>query len=195
MSEVVTQLSDSLYSIFQSETFVLLNTVDQESGGPTSSAISWVYAVDHSKLRLALDHRSRLVGNLKANPRVTVTVFGQETIYAINGRATVVQDPLDGVPFNMCCFDIQIDAVRNALFYGAQLVSPPEYAKVYDQRAADMLDRQVFEAMKKPSEVIARLFSILGQTYRRFCRVVPPPGAICICFGFTPSGGRVSFGS
>jgi len=39
--------------------------------------------------------------------------------------------------------------VRNALFYGAQLVSPPEYAKVYDQRAADMLDRQVFEAMKK----------------------------------------------
>lgn len=149
MSEIVTQLSDSLYSIFQSETFVLLNTVDQESGGPTSSAISWVYAVDYSKLRLALDHRSRLVGNMKANPRVTVTVFGQDTIYAINGRAVVAQDPLDGVPFNMCCFDIHIDAVRNALFYGAQLMSPPEYAKIYDQRAADMLDRQVFEAMKK----------------------------------------------
>lgn len=149
MSETVTQLSDSLYTALQSETFVLLNTVDRESGGPTSSAISWLYAVDHATLRLALDHRSRLVGNIKANPRVTVSVFGKETIYAINGRATVVQDPLEGVPFKMCCFDVRIDAVRNALFYGAQLVSAPVYAKVYDQRAADMLDSQVFAAMKK----------------------------------------------
>lgn len=76
-------------------------------------------------------------------------MFGKETIYAINGRATVVQDPLEGVPFKMCCFDVRIDAVRNALFYGAQLVSAPVYAKVYDQRAADMLDSQVFAAMKK----------------------------------------------
>lgn len=149
MSEFVSQLSDSLFAAFQSETFVLLNTVDQESGGPTSSAISWVYAVDHSTLRLALDHRSRLVDNIKANPRVTVTVFGQDTIYAINGSATVTQDPLAEVPFKMCCFDVHIDAVRNALFYGAQLVAAPEYAKVYDKRAADKLDSQVFAAMKK----------------------------------------------
>lgn len=149
MSEVVTQLSESLFSTFQSETFVLLNTVDQESGGPTSSAISWIYAADYSTLRLALDHRSRLVGNIKANPRVTVTVFGENTIYAINGKADVVQDPLQDVPFQMCCFEVHIDAVRNALFYGAQLASQPQYAKVYDQRAADMLDTQVFSAMKK----------------------------------------------
>ncbi|MDQ0088430.1 hypothetical protein J2T12_001836 [Paenibacillus anaericanus] len=149
MSEVVTQLSESLFSTFQSETFVLLNTVDLESGGPTSSAISWIYAVDHSTLRLALDHRSRLVDNIKANHCVTVTVFGKNTIYAINGKADVVQDPLADVPFKMCCFDVHIEAVRNALFYGAQLASPPEYAKVYDQRAADMLDAQVFSAMKK----------------------------------------------
>lgn len=149
MSEIVTQLSDSLLATFQSETFVLLNTIDQESGGPTSSAISWVYAADPATLRLALDHRSRLVGNIQANPRVTVTVFGKDTIYAINGQARVVQDPLEGVSFQMCCFDIRIDAVRNALFYGAQLVSAPEYSKTYDQRAADMLDAQVFAAMKK----------------------------------------------
>lgn len=149
MSELVTQLSEALFETFQSETFVLLSTVDQESGGPTSSAISWIYAQDHYTLRFALDHRSRLVNNIKLQPRVTVTVFGEDTIYAINGTAVTVQDPLEGVPFKMCCFDLKIDAVRNALFYGAQLASAPAYAKVYDQRAAELLDNQVFAAMKK----------------------------------------------
>ncbi|WP_019636258.1 pyridoxamine 5'-phosphate oxidase family protein [Paenibacillus fonticola] len=149
MSEIVTQLSEPLYTVFQSETFVLLSTVDAESGGPTSSAISWIYALDYSTLRLALDHRSRLVGNIKTHPKVTITVFGEGTIYAINGKASVAQDPLEGVPFKMCCFDVHIEAVRNALFYGAQLASAPVYNKVYDRRAADMLDAQVFESMKK----------------------------------------------
>ncbi|MNW55068.1 hypothetical protein D3C74_327070 [compost metagenome] len=149
MSELVTRLSESLFNQFQNETFVLLNTVDHESGGPTSSAISWIYAVDSTVLRFALDHRSRLVANIKACPKITVTVFGSETIHAINGTATVVQDALEGVPFNICCFDLQIEAVRNALFYGAQLASAPTYEKKYDQRAADLLDNQVFAAMKK----------------------------------------------
>lgn len=149
MSELVTQLSEPLFAAFQSETFVLLSTVDAETGGPTSSAISWIYAQDYSTLRFALDHRSRLVRNIKAHPRITITVFGEETIYAINGKAAVVQDPLEGVPFKMCCFDLSIEAVRNALFYGAQLASAPTYKKVYDQRAAELLDNQVFAAMKK----------------------------------------------
>ncbi|MCM3040488.1 pyridoxamine 5'-phosphate oxidase family protein [Paenibacillus motobuensis] len=149
MSELVTQLSEPLFNAFQSEMFVLLSTVDVETGGPTSSAISWIYALNPSTLRFAVDHRSRLVNNMKTHPRVTVTLFGVETIYAINGVAEVAQDPLEGVPFKMCCFDMKIDAVRNALFYGAQLASAPTYSKVYDQRAMEKLDNQVFSAMKK----------------------------------------------
>ncbi|WP_151735861.1 pyridoxamine 5'-phosphate oxidase family protein [Paenibacillus tengchongensis] len=149
MSEAVAQLNESLLSMLQTETFVLLNTVDAETGGPTSTAVSWIYAVSPSTLRLAIDHRSRLVNNIKANPLITVTVFGGNTVYAINGRAAVRQDPLEDVPFKMCCFDVEIEAVRNALFYGAALESAPKYAKVYDARAAEKLDGQVFAAMKK----------------------------------------------
>ncbi|SET64629.1 pyridoxamine 5'-phosphate oxidase family protein [Paenibacillus sp. NFR01] len=149
MSEAVAQLNETLLSMLQSETFVLLNTVDAESGGPTSTAISWIYAVSPSVIRLAIDHRSRLVNNIKVNPLVTVTIFGGGTVYAVNGRASVKQDPLADVPFKMCCFDIEIEAVRNALFYGASLESAPKYAKVYDARAAEKLDGQVFAAMKK----------------------------------------------
>jgi flavin reductase (DIM6/NTAB) family NADH-FMN oxidoreductase RutF len=149
MSEAVAQLNETLLAMLQSETFVLLNTVDAESGGPTSTAISWIYAVSPSTLRLSVDHRSRLVNNMKVNPLVTITVFGEGTVHAINGRASVKQDLLPEVPFRMCCFDVEIEAVRNALFYGAHLESAPKYAKVYDARAAEKLDGQVFAAMQK----------------------------------------------
>ncbi|NOU84002.1 hypothetical protein GC101_34670 [Paenibacillus sp. LMG 31459] len=149
MSEAVAQLNETLLAMLQSETFVLLNTVDAESGGPTSTAISWIYAVSPSIVRLSVDHRSRLVNNMKVNPLVTITVFGEGTVHAINGRASVKQDPLSDVPFKMCCFDVEIEAVRNALFYGAHLESAPKYAKVYDARAAEKLDGQVFAAMQK----------------------------------------------
>jgi hypothetical protein len=149
MSEAVTQLTDSLLSQLKSETFVLLSTIDADSGGPTSSAISWIYALNASTLRLAIDHRSRLVENIIGNPLVTITVFGDGKVHAINGRASIALDPLPEVPFKLCCFDIGVEAVRNALFYGAQLSSAPQYIKTYDQRASEKLDGQVFSAMQK----------------------------------------------
>ncbi|MHA0855824.1 pyridoxamine 5'-phosphate oxidase family protein [Paenibacillus sp. CMAA1364] len=149
MSESVTQMTDALFSQLKSETFVLLNTIDAETGGPTSSAISWIYALNASTLRIAIDHRSRLVENIRNNPMVTITVFGDSKVHAINGRASVALDPLPELPFKLCCFDISIEAVRNALFYGAQLSSAPQYIKTYDQRASEKLDVQVFSAMQK----------------------------------------------
>lgn len=129
MSEAVAQLNETLLSMLQSETFVLLNTVDAETGGPTSTAISWLYAVSPSTVRLAIDHRSRLVNNMKVNPLITITVFGEGTVYAINGSAAVRQDPLEDVPFKMCCFDVEIQAVRNALFTARSWTPPQDMRK------------------------------------------------------------------
>ncbi|NGZ73861.1 pyridoxamine 5'-phosphate oxidase family protein [Saccharibacillus alkalitolerans] len=149
MSEAVTQLTESLFMQLQGETFALLATVDAETNGPTSTAISWLYAVNPGTLRFAVDHRSRLVRNMMHNPKVTLTVFGGEKVYAVNGTARVAQDPLQDVPFKMCCFDVEVEAVRNALFYGAHLSSSPEYTRTLDFQAAEMLDGQVMSAMKK----------------------------------------------
>ncbi|WP_106768330.1 pyridoxamine 5'-phosphate oxidase family protein [Paenibacillus faecalis] len=149
MSRFAAELSEKLVKKLQPETFVLLNTVDAETGGPTSSVTSWIYAVDPSTLRLTIDHRSRLVNNLKVNPLVTVTVFEDGQVFAIGGRAKVRQDPLNEVPFDMCCFDIHVEAVRNALFHGIELAAPPQYVKTDNVCAAEKLDGQVFAAMRK----------------------------------------------
>ncbi len=149
MTEPITTLSDALFRQLQDETFVVLHTIDAESGSPTSNAISWVYAVDNGRLRFAIDGRSRLVANLTANAEATVTIFAEGSVHAVYGQAALVTDALEEVPFKLVCFDIAIRAVRDAMFYGARLSVVPEYEKTYDKRAAAKLDGQVFAAMKK----------------------------------------------
>lgn len=149
MAESMTALTDALYNQLQRENFVLLHTVDSESGSPTSSAISWIYAVDTSRLRFALDGRSRLISNLKTNQAVSITLFGSGSVHAVYGQAHVVSEHLEGVPFALACVDIHVNSVRDAMFYGARLSVLPEYEKTYDKRAADRLDTQVFDAMRK----------------------------------------------
>jgi hypothetical protein len=149
MTEPITTLSDALFRQLQNETFVILHTIDAESGSPTSNAISWVYAADNGRLRFAIDGRSRLVANLTANSEATVTIFAEGSVHAVYGQAALVTEALEEVPFKLVCFDITIRAVRDAMFYGARLSIAPEYEKTYDKRAAAKLDGQVFAAMRK----------------------------------------------
>lgn len=149
MAETVTALNDSLFSILQKETFVILGTVDAESGYPSSHAISWVYAKDPQTVRFAVDGKSRLVANVKANPKASVSLFATGTYHVIYGKARIVTDAMDQVPFPLACLDLDIVEVRDAMFYGAKVSVVPEYEKTYDKRAADKLDGQVFDAMKK----------------------------------------------
>jgi hypothetical protein len=149
MAELVTALSDSLFSVLQKEKFLLLSTIDHESGAPSVHAISWIYAKDANTIRFAIDQRSRILANFMSNPLVTLSFIGAGSVYAIYGSARVVVDSLERVPFKLTCVDVEIEAVRDAMFYGARIVTEPEYEKTYDKRAAEKLDGQVFEAMKK----------------------------------------------
>jgi hypothetical protein len=149
MAETSTTLNEQLFSILQKETFVILNTVDAETGAPAVNAVSWVYAKDAETIRFSVDGRSRIIANVKKNPRVAVSLFATGTFHAIYGDALLVTEELPAVPFKLACIDIHIREIRDAMFYGARVSVQPEYEKTYDKRAADKLDGQVFEAMKK----------------------------------------------
>ncbi|GIQ67985.1 hypothetical protein DUZ99_05230 [Xylanibacillus composti] len=149
MTDVATTLNEALFAQLQLEKLTLLHTIDAESGAPTSSAISWIYAKSPETVRFALDQRSRLIENMKKNPAVSLTIFAANTVNIVQGKASVVTDALDEVPFKLTCFDVSIEAVRDGMFYGARISTEPEYEKTYDKRAAEKLDQQVFAAMKK----------------------------------------------
>jgi len=149
MAETMTALNEQLFSILQKETFVILNTLDADTGAPGVNAISWVYAKDPQTIRFAVDGRSRIVANIAANPKVALSLFATGTFHAVHGEARIVTEELVDVPFKLACIDIVISDVRDAMFYGARVSVLPEYEKTYDKRAADKLDGQVFDAMRK----------------------------------------------
>ncbi|SMO48866.1 nitroreductase/quinone reductase family protein [Melghirimyces algeriensis] len=147
--EISRQLPDSLLDRLKGEQFVLLATVDAETGAPVVNAVSWVYAPDANTLRVAVGHRSRMIANVKAKPEVTVTVIGPDTTYSIAGKAQVKHDRLEGPQIKLTGIEIDVDAVYDVMFYGAKIVDEPGYVKTYDKEAADKLDRQVTEALQK----------------------------------------------
>lgn len=149
MAETITVLPEPLIAALQKEALALLSTIDHESGAPSMNAVSWLYAKDAETIRFAIDKRSRIVANLQANDLVNVTFIGAGSVHAIYGKARQLTEALDGVPFKLACYDIQITAVRDAMFYGSRISVAPEYEKTYDKRAADKLDAQVFDAMEK----------------------------------------------
>jgi nitroimidazol reductase NimA-like FMN-containing flavoprotein (pyridoxamine 5'-phosphate oxidase superfamily) len=149
MAEAVTALPEPVLAALQKEKLVLLGSIDAETGGPAVSALSWVYAMDAGRVRFAIDARSRLIANMKANPSVTLTLIGEGSVHAVYGTAAFVTEKLEEVPFALACMEVTVQAVRDAMFYGARISVEPEYEKTYDKRAAAKLDGQVFAAMKK----------------------------------------------
>lgn len=149
MTETDRHLSEPLLSALREESLVLLSTIDYETGAPNVSAISWVYAMDSETIRFAVDRRSRIVPNIQGQGAVVMTLLTNGTVNAISGNARIHVDPMEEVPLKLACIEVKVDAVRDAMFYGARISVEPAYEKTYDKRAADKLDNQVFSAMQK----------------------------------------------
>ncbi|MDP5273130.1 pyridoxamine 5'-phosphate oxidase family protein [Chengkuizengella axinellae] len=149
MTDILTELNEPILSQLQKEKLVLLHTVDEEIGSPTSNVISWVHAVNAKTVRFAVDQRSRIVKNIKLNKHVALTTFASSTVYEIAGSAEIVTEAMDDVPFKLACIEIKVEGIRDVMFYGARISNEPEYEKTYDKRAAEKLDGQVFDAIKK----------------------------------------------
>jgi hypothetical protein len=148
-NRIEAKLIPALYEEFQKEKFITVSTVDFETGGPNVSAISWAYAPNEETIRFAVDSRSRIVKNVEHNSLVVLNIIANESSYSISGRAILKTEKLAGVPLKLSLISLEISEVRDVLFYGAKITSEPSYEKTYDKDAADRLDRQVLEAMKK----------------------------------------------
>ncbi|MFS0558601.1 pyridoxamine 5'-phosphate oxidase family protein [Brevibacillus sp. 179-C9.3 HS] len=150
MAETVSQtLSEELFKLLQKERFVTLGTVDHESGAPSLSSLSWTFAASADTIRFAVDNRSRILANIAKEPQVVLHLIGAGSSFAINGRATVKAERLEGVPLKLAMAEIKIEAVRDIMFYGSRISVEPGYEKTYDKNAAAKLDNQVMTALRE----------------------------------------------
>jgi uncharacterized pyridoxamine 5'-phosphate oxidase family protein len=148
-NQVEPKLIKALFDELQKERFVTLATVDHETGGPNVSAISWVLAKDEQTIYFAVDNRSRIIENIKSNDKAVINIIANESTYSISGTASVKQEKLDEVPLKLALVEININEVRDVMFYGSKIVAEPQYDKTYDKDAASRLDKQVMDAMRK----------------------------------------------
>ncbi|AGX03704.1 MULTISPECIES: pyridoxamine 5'-phosphate oxidase family protein [Bacillaceae] len=148
-NQVEPRLIKPLFDELQQERFVTLATVDHETGGPNVNAISWVLAKDEETICFAIDSRSRIIENIKHNRHVVINIIANESTYSIQGEAAVKLEKMESVPLKLALAELKISEVRDVMFYGSKMTADPQYDKTYDKKAAERLDQQVMEAMKK----------------------------------------------
>jgi hypothetical protein len=140
-------ISPSLQKYLNQERIILVSTVNSENQSPAMNAISWFIALDEETVRFAVDNRSWIVSNIEKNSFVSCSIFANETIYCISGKATILSTQLPGVPLKLACIEVKINEVKNIMFYGSKVSVEPQYVKTYDERAAKRLDDSVIKAL------------------------------------------------
>lgn len=147
-NQVETELTEQLMSLLRREHYVILSTVDHETGGPNVNAISWIYAVDEKTIRFSVDSRSRIVQNIAKQPLVAITLVGAGSTHSITGEAKIIKTEMENMPIKLAMIELSIHEVRDVMFYGARIIAGPKFEKTYDEEAAEKLDNKVMTALK-----------------------------------------------
>ncbi|MBM7692413.1 general stress protein 26 [Peribacillus deserti] len=147
-NRVESQLTEILFQSLQKERFVILSTVDFETGGPNVNALSWVLAKDVQTIYFAVDNRSRIIENINKHKKTVLTLLVDESTFSVSGDAFIKMQKMDDVPLKLALIQMTINEVRDVMFYGSKIVTEPEYDKTYDKKAAERLDHQIMEAMR-----------------------------------------------
>jgi Pyridoxamine 5'-phosphate oxidase len=145
--EIPQALTQEQIDFMNDKPLILLSTIDAESNTPNTSAISWVKAHTDKTIRFAVTSNSRTAANVKANPRVSLTMIALGTVYSIVGEASILEEKIEGIAMPLSKIEVQIEAVFESMFWGAAITQNPAYEKTMNIDKAVALDNQVFAAL------------------------------------------------
>ncbi len=145
----MTELTEDLVSFLEGEKLVMLATIDHESHTPNVSAISWVKSLDKNNIRFSVTSNSRTIQNVKQHSNVVFTIIGLETVYSIHGKASILEEAMQGVSLKLAKINVEVTQVAESMFWGAKITAEPQYEKTYNQKKAEALDEEVYEALLK----------------------------------------------
>ncbi|MCA0987735.1 pyridoxamine 5'-phosphate oxidase family protein [Guptibacillus algicola] len=143
----VTELTDDLTAFLEGEKLVMLSTIDHETGMPNVSAISWVKALNTKNIRFSVTTNSRTVENVKENHGVVLSIIGLETVYSIQGKASILEEAMSGVSLKLAKINVEVEQVLESMFWGAKITAEPQYEKTYNKEKAKALDEEVYQAL------------------------------------------------
>lgn len=147
MSKVSHELSPQMAEELQGQSIVFVNARNRESDEPYSAALSWVYATGPETIRFAVDAGSELIRLLGADPGLVLNYIGSGGAWAIKGRAALVAARAPGLTLKMALLEVEVEEVRNVLFYGGKIVRTPAFVKTYRDDLVRKLDEEMKTAL------------------------------------------------
>lgn len=143
------KLSDNLIKKLNGDCYGIVSTIDYETGAPNTHALSWIYAHDSHHVYLATGQKSQIAKNISQNKKMTMTFIVEGTTLSITGTAKVKVDELEDVSINLALVELTIKEVRDAMFFGGEIITEPVYTKTYNPSLIEKLDREILDAFKR----------------------------------------------
>lgn len=147
MNKPMHELTADMISLLQGQTIVLLNALHKQKERVYSTALSWVYAIDGKTVRFAIDAKSEFVNVLEEVPDVVLNFVGLESVYSAIGKASVKMRMTEGITLKLAILEVQVEEVRDIIFYGGKIVTDPAFVKTYNADLAKKLDQEVKQAI------------------------------------------------
>lgn len=139
-------LNENLMKLLNDLTPAVFATVDGDK--PYLAFVSWLIAKDQNTIRVALSKNSKSVENVKKNPNVAVSVFGPEIAATIYGKAEVIKDTIEDIPFGVSVLEVKVENVIDNLFPGATVKGTIPFEHTGNVQKALELDEKVLKALR-----------------------------------------------
>lgn len=93
---------------------VVIATVDS-TGWPNTAPIAWAVAKDRQTIRLAVNASATTLQNIYGSDMVSLFIGGDNVAIGVKGRARLLKEPMDSVPFPMAMVEVVVEAVDDKM--------------------------------------------------------------------------------
>ncbi len=126
---------------------VVVGTVDGE-GNQHLTFITWVYPADERTLRIAVSSKAKTSQNIRETGKVAVQIFAPDKSLTCYGTAREIIDRIEGIPFDVSVFEINVESVENSLFPGSTVTGIIPFAHTGKVLKMVELDEKVMSALR-----------------------------------------------
>lgn len=141
------ELTEELVAFLSGGRPTVVATVEPD-GGPATTLMSWLVAVDAARVRLCVDTRSRAFRNLTERSHVALEILGDEITWGVRGNATVLREQMESTPFPCAIVEVRVSEVRD---HGAPgtVFKGPSYSYTEDKQHRIEFEENVYAELRR----------------------------------------------
>ncbi len=125
----------------------ILCTVD-EQGNPHITFITWIYAINDRKVRIALSSNSKSAKNMNQTGKACLMLIAPGKALACYGQVRMIKERIEEIKFPVSVFEMEINNTENNLFPGGTITGCIPFMHTGDLQKAGELDQIVIESLR-----------------------------------------------